>query len=225
MNKRDKEDKRKGIDIVKQPESAGISLVGGGIRIDASGKPVEAHFEQNWGRVYMVLDCSGSMAGYKIDQAKQGVLDFTKDAIRKKYLVGLIKFDTNATYLAEPTKDVSRLEAQMKSIMASGTTNMAEAIKMAHESLKNLGGSRVMVIATDGQPDNADDSLNEGKSAKRDGIEIITIGTDDAVQEFLKKLASRSDLGAKVSTDMFAKAISSAYLFLPSPTRVIPKQK
>jgi Mg-chelatase subunit ChlD len=221
----DKGDKRKGIDIVKQPDSAGISLVGEGIRIDASGKSIEAHFEQNWGKVYMVLDCSGSMAGYKIDQAKQGVLDFAKDAIRKKYLVGLIKFDTNAIHLSEPTKDVNRLEAQMKGIMASGTTNMAEAIKMAHECLKNLGCSRVMVIATDGQPDNVNDSLNEGKSAKRDGIEIITIGTDDAVQEFLKKLASRSDLGTKVSKDMFAKAISSAHLFLPSPTRMMPKQK
>lgn len=221
----DKGDKRKGIEIVKQPKSEGISLVGGGIRIDASGKPIGVHFEQNWGKVYMVLDCSGSMAGYKIDQAKQGVLDFTKDAIRKEYLVGLIKFNTHATHLSEPTKDVSRLEAQMKSITASGSTNMAEAIRMAHESLKNLGGSRVMVIATDGQPDNVNDSLNEGKSAKRDGIEIITIGTDDAVQEFLKKLASRSDLGTKVSADMFAKAISSAHLLLPGPTRMIPKQK
>lgn len=221
----DKGDKRKGIDIAKQSESTEISLVGGGIRIDASGKPVEARFEQNWGKVYMVLDCSGSMAGYKIDQARQGVLDFAKDAIRKNYLVGLIKFNTHATHLSEPTKDVASLEAQMKGITASGSTNMAEAIKTAHESLKNLGGSRVMVIVTDGQPDNANASLNQGKSAKSDGIEIITIGTDDAVQEFLKKLASRSDLGAKVSTDMFAKAISSAHLLLPIPIRILPKQK
>lgn len=221
----DKGDKRKGIDIVNQPQSAGISLVGRGIRIDASGKPIEAHFEQNWGKVYMVLDCSRSMAGYKIDQAKQGVLDFAKDAIGKKYLVGLIKFSTNATHLSELTKDIGYLEAQMKSVTASGTTNITEAIRMAHEGLKNLGGSRVMVIATDGQPDNVNDSLNEGMSAKRDGIEIITIGTDDAVQEFLKKLASRSDLGTRVSTDMFAKAISSAHLLLPSPKMMVPKQK
>jgi Mg-chelatase subunit ChlD len=221
----DKGDKRKGVNIVKQSESAGIALVGGGIRIDASGKPVEAHLEQNWGKVYMVLDCSGSMAGYKINQAKQGVLDFAKDAVRKKYLVGLIKFSTDATHLSEPTENVGNLESQMKSITASGTTNMTEAIRMAHARLKNLDGSRVMVIATDGQPDNVNDSLNEGKSAKRDDIEIITIGTDDAVQEFLKKLASRSDLGTKVSTDMFAKAISSAHLLLSSPTRIVPKQQ
>ncbi len=220
-----KGDKGKGLDISKQAESAGLSLVGRGIRIGASDKPIAAHFEQNWGRVYMVLDCSGSMAGYKMDQAKQGVLDFARDAIRKGYLVGLIEFSTDATHLSEPAKDTSRLQSQMERITASGTTNMTEAIRMAHEKLKNLGGSRVMVIATDGQPDNVDDSLNEGTSAKGDGIEIITIGTDDAVQGFLKKLASRSDLGTKVSRDMFAKAISSAHLLLPSPKMMVPKQK
>ena len=221
----DKGDKQKAIDISKQAESAGLSLVDGGIRINASGKPIEAHFEQNLGKVYMVLDCSGSMAGYKIDQAKQGVLDFAKDAMRKEYLVGLIKFSTHAAHLSEPTKDVSSLESQMRNIVASGSTNMAAAIRMAHESLRNLGGSRVMVVATDGQPDNVNDSLNEGKSAKDDGIEIITIGTDDAVQAFLKKLASRSDLGTKVPAHMFAKAISSAHLLLPSPTRIVLKEK
>lgn len=221
----DKGDKGKGIDISKQAESAGLSLVGGGVRIEASSKPIGARFEQNWGKVYMVLDCSGSMGGHKIDQAKQGVLDFAKDAIRKKYLVGLIKFSTNATRLSEPTRDVGSLESRMQSIIPSGTTNMSEAIRIAHESLRNLGGSRVMVIATDGQPDNVNESLKEGKSAKDNGIEIITIGTDDAVQGFLKKLATRSDLGTKVSADMFARAISSAHLLLPSPTGMVLNQK
>jgi len=221
----DKGDQRKGINIARKPGSTGISLTAGGIRIEASDKPVGAQFEQNWGKVYMVLDCSGSMAGYKIGQAKRGVVDFAKDAVRKKYLVGLIKFDTNATHLSEPTQEIGALESHMRGLAASGTTNMARAIRMAHESLRRLTGSRVMVIATDGQPDNVEDSLDAGKSAKRDGIEIITIGTDDAVQEFLKKLASRSDLGTKVSSDMFAKAISSAHLFLPGPTGMVPKQK
>ncbi len=221
----EKGDKKKGLEIVKQPKSAGISLVGGGIRIDALGKLVETRFEQNWGKVYMVLDCSASMVGYKIEQAKQGVLDFSKDAIRKEYLVGLIKFSSHAGHLCEPTKEINLLVTQMKGITASGSTNMVEAIRMAHKNLNNFEGSKVMVIATDGQPDNVDGSLREGLLAKNDGIEIITIGTDDAVQEFLKKLASRSELGTKVSTSMFAKAISSAHLLLPSPKAIVPKHK
>ena len=216
---------RKGIDIARELKSEGVSMVGGGIHIDASAKPIEAHFERTWGKVYMVLDCSGSMAGCKIDQAKQGILDFAADAIRKEYLVGLVRFNTHATHLSEPTKDTACLESHMRGITASGSTNMAEAISLAHKMLKTLDGSRVIVIATDGQPDNVNDAIKEGQSAKLDGIEIITIGTDDAVQEFLKKLASRTDLGTKVSTDMFAKAISSAYLLLPSPTRIVPRKK
>ncbi len=218
-------EKKKGIEIAKQQPSKSVSIVGGGIRIEASGKAMETQFGDKWGRVYMVLDCSGSMAGYKLEQARKGVLDFAKDAIRKEYMTGLIKFDTTAVNLCDPVKDIAYLEARLKSVLPSGSTNMVDAIKMAHERLKDLECSRVIVIATDGQPDNVNESLNEGKSAKHDGIEIITIGTDDAVQEFLKKLASRSELGTKVSTDMFAKAISSAHLLLPSPRTIVPKHK
>jgi Mg-chelatase subunit ChlD len=221
----EKYEKQKGIEIIKQPKSSGISLIGGGIRINASDKPIESHFKENWGKVYMVLDCSGSMAGDKLDQAKLGILDFAKDAIKKEYLVGLIKFNTRASHLCEPTKDINPLKIQLQGIVAAGSTNMTEAIGLAHENLKKLDGSRVMVIATDGQPDNVDASLKEGDAAKKNGIEIIMIGTDDAVQEFLKKLASRSELGTKVSKDMFAKAISSAHLLLPSPRTIVPKHK
>jgi Mg-chelatase subunit ChlD len=217
------DNKRTGISITKQSKTEGVSLVGGGIRIDALGKPIETVFRENWGKVYMVLDCSASMSGYKLDQAKQGVQDFAKDAIRKEYLVGLIKFSSRATHLCEPTKEVNRLEISMKDIIATGSTNMVDAIRMARENLRTFDGSKAMVIATDGQPDNVDASLKEGLLAKRDGVEIITIGTDDAVQEFLKKLASRSDLGKKVTSQMFAKAISSAHLLLPSPKSIKPK--
>ena len=216
---------RTGIDIAKELQSEGVSLVRGGIRIDASARPVEARFETTWGRVYMLLDCSGSMAGYKIDQAKRGITDFAADAVRKKYLVGLIKFDTHTTHLSEPTHDTTRLESHMKGIRPAGSTNMAAAIRLAHTMLKALDAPRVIVIATDGQPNNANDAIREGESAKRDGIEIITIGTDDAVQAFLKKLASRTDLGTKVPAEMFAKAISSAHLLLPGPLKMVPTQK
>ena len=219
-----RDDKKRGIEIMKQQPASGVSIVGGGIRIDASGKAIETQFGVKWGRVYMVLDCSGSMTGYKLEQAKGGVLDFAKDAIRKEYLTGLIKFDSLATHICEPMKDISYLDRQLKNIFASGSTNMVDAIKMAHDKLKNLECSKAIVIATDGQPDNVEESIRAGKLAKDDGIEIITIGTDDADQQFLKKLASRDELGTKVSREMFAKAISSAYKLLPSPKMIVPKR-
>ncbi len=61
-----------------------------------------------------MLDCSASMTGYKLEQAREGVLDFAKDAIRKEYLTGLIKFNSLAMHICEPTKDISYLERHPK---------------------------------------------------------------------------------------------------------------
>ena len=74
-----KDGKKNGVQIRKQQPGSGVSLVGGGIRIDASAKAVETQFNVQWGTVYMLLDCSSSMTGYKLEQAKAGTIDFAKE--------------------------------------------------------------------------------------------------------------------------------------------------
>jgi hypothetical protein len=56
--------------------------------------------------------------------------------------------------------------------------------------------------------------------AKADKIDIITIGTDDADQTFLKNLASSTQLGSKVSREAFSSTISSSVKLLPLPKRI-----
>lgn len=46
-------------------------------------------------------------------------------------------------------------------------------------------------------------------------IDIIAVGTDDADSSFLKKLASRNDLGIKVLRPKFEKGIIQAARSLP----------
>ena len=86
----------------------------------------------------------------------------------------------------------------------------------ANERIISSGG-----FHTDGQPDKVGAALKAGQAAKDDGIDIITIGTDDADQEFLKKLASRADLGRRVSQEKFAQGIASASQLLPPPRTII----
>jgi len=175
--------------------------------------------ENMGGIVYLVVDCSGSMEGYKMDQAKQGILEFAQDAIKKDYPVGLIKFSSTATHLCEPKSNVEDLSAYLDDMDANGSTNMAAAIAMANEHLNDTRYTRVMVIVTDGRPDRTQFALQAGQIAKNEGIDIITIGTDDADVSFLKKLATNEDFGSKVSSEQFAKAIGSAHLLLPDPNR------
>ncbi|MCL2707433.1 MAG: hypothetical protein FWE97_04670, partial [Dehalococcoidia bacterium] len=72
-------------------------------------------------------------------------------------------------------------------------------------------------------PDNSAATLKTSQQAKEDGIDLIAIGTDDANQEFLGKLATKQGLAAKVSSDMFAQAIASASSLLPSPRGIVSR--
>ena len=51
---------------------------------------------------------------------------------------------------------------------------------------------------------------------KRDGIEIIAVGTVDADYEFLKQLASRDSLAEIVGNKELGAGITRAAKFLPS---------
>jgi molecular chaperone DnaK len=205
----------KGIEITKRGTDSRIAISPHGVEIRSEGKPVSGTVAGG-GYVYLVVDCSTSMeAGDKLIQAKKGAMNFANEARRNGYLTGLIKFDSSASHLCEPVREVSFLERQLKNIEADGSTNMAEAIHLAFQKLRNRSGLRVMVIATDGMPDSQEEALREAKQAKRARIDIITVGTDDADKDFLRKLASRTNLGVKVSREQFGKGISSAAKMLP----------
>lgn len=216
-------EKNTGIQITNKPASKEISIVDGGIKIQASSKPISVGFAVNYGKVYLVIDCSGSMKGEKLSEAKLGILGFTRDAFKKDYRVGLIKFSEKAEHLSEPTAEIGVLQNALRNLNAGGATNLTAAIKMAHSKLKDFMGIKVMVIATDGMPESVKTSLEAAEQAKAAGIQILTIGTDDADQEFLQQLASRSELSSKVNSDMFASAITSASLLLTSPKSLKPK--
>jgi len=211
---------KKGIELTNITNSSGISITVGNTKLSTQGRPVNVRFEKQMSYVYLVIDTSGSMVGDKLEQVKKGVIDFAKDAFRKEYAVGLISFNTFAKHVCEPTFEMAIMKDKIREMYATGSTNMADAIKIAHDHLKKLDNTRVIVIATDGLPDNAQDALLEGTKAKEDKIDIITIGTDDANQEFLKRLATRADLGKKVTREVFSQAISSASNLLPPPKSV-----
>jgi len=213
----------RGIDIVKLQGQGGISITVGGESVSAQGKPLNVRFTKKQAYVYLAIDCSGSMQGNKLEQAKHGILRFADEALKNGYRVGLISFDTEARIICDPVSDIQILTSGVRAMRVGGSTNMVKAIKLAHDNLKGLEGTRVIVFATDGMPDNVNAAIKAAQSAKDNGIDFIAIGTDDANQSFLGNLATRQDLAARVSRDMFAHAIASASNLLPSPRELSKK--
>jgi len=175
------------------------------------------------GLAYLLIDSSGSMSGDKLNQAKKGGIRFTENALSQNYSIGIIKFDSNAVDICKPQKDFKNIKDAVRSIETEGSTDLTAALEIAFSAFAKANGNRVIVVLTDGVPDDADTALAVGEKAKACGIDIICIGTDDADQDFLSRLASQKGFGLKVPSSQFEKSISSAALFLPAPQYDIVK--
>ncbi len=206
----------KGIEIVNVSHSEWVPALGGGIEIQILSEPK--------GFAYLALDCSGSMEDEKITQARRGAFEFARGARAKGYAVGLIAFSDEAIHLCDPQVDVARLSAHLESVQVGSATNMADALSVALRKLKERTGNRAVVLVTDGQPnrgepDPIEATLRAARALKDAGIEIITIGTDDADAVFLKQIATRSDLSVMVESKQLGRGISDATMMLPGGPR------
>lgn len=180
------------------------------------GGKVEPYPQPNRAVAFLLVDCSSSMEGNKMRQAKEGAFGFAESAIKKHYSVGLISFADSAEPLAEPQNEPAAFEECLRGLQASGGTNMTDAIEMASRKLQLQEGTRAIVIVTDGMPNSKETCLSAAARAKSAGIEIITIGTDGADVDFLQRLSTRSDLAVAVAAHELKGGITHAATLLPS---------
>ena len=202
------------VKVEGDPEKPRIVQSGNEVRIRHTDQAISVSLKET-GSVYLAVDCSGSMEGDKLRQAKRGAMDFAKGARKKGYATGLIRFDTMAVHLCESQHNISVLERHLETMVASGSTNMTHAIELAREKLRDRSGIRVIVVVTDGMPDKPQRALRGAGRAKKEGIDIITIGTDDADSAFLGRLASRRGLARVVQRDKLGAGIASTAEMLP----------
>jgi Mg-chelatase subunit ChlD len=161
--------------------------------------------------VYLLIDVSGSMSGSNILMAKKGAKAFAFSAIEKGHHAGLISFGSFAEYLCDPTDSKEAISQKIGLLHVAGSTNMAEALRMAHKCFADIRPDlATVVLATDGIPDSVNDALREADILKSHGVTIITIGTDGADEIFLKQIASADDLVNVVENQQFEDAISKA---------------
>ncbi len=186
-----------------------VTMMGRGIEIRRAGRPVENSVLRG-GAVYLVIDCSGSMAGDKLAEARKGAIDFSSEALVKRYAIGMISFASEANHICEPRQELANVQRHLPGLEAGGSTNMASGIKLATVKLTGRPAPRAMVVITDGMPDHEEKALDAAREAKEQGIDIMTVGTDDADREFLEKLASRKDLVVVVKSEKLGQGITSA---------------
>jgi Mg-chelatase subunit ChlD len=159
--------------------------------------------------VLLLIDTSGSMAGDKVLQAKNGANDFCKSAIGRGYCTGLAVFGDRAAMVCDPTVETDDFERKVAAlrvgIVGSGT-NLTAGLDLAGKFKKLTA----VVVVTDGQPNNPKSALQSAAVLKQNGVEIICIGTDDADKTFLDQLATRKDLAVHVKAESIRTSVGQA---------------
>jgi Ca-activated chloride channel family protein len=150
--------------------------------------------------VALVLDRSGSMAGWKIVAARRAAARMVDSLCqRDRFLV--LAFDDVVESLGDPPEgaplqagsDRNRFRAVelLAGLGARGGTHMAGPLVLALDRLGPAvpGRDRVLVLVTDGQVGNEDQILRQ-LAPRLGDVRVYTVGIDSSVNEgFLKRLA------------------------------------
>jgi uncharacterized protein YegL len=140
----------------------------------------------------IVIDCSGSMAGDSIEQAKQA-LEGILDALQPHDRVTLIAFGSTTRVLSDqllPCNNTNLAEAKdfAKQLAANmGGTEIGKALRHAYDAVRGSESANIFLV-TDGEVSSWK-SVVQG--AKRSGHRIFTVGVGSAVSEaFVRELAA-----------------------------------
>jgi len=142
-------------------------------------------------QVALVMDCSGSMYGANIQNAKQAALGFAQTTLSSpNRQIAVVAFPGGVK--STPTAEMDRLKWAIDSLTPIGSTPLSEGLGDARNLLRPRAGvQRVFVVMTDGHPDDPDATVAEIHRLRTSGARIITIGVGDQVQQnFLASLAS-----------------------------------
>ena len=167
------------------------------------------------GTVYLLLDCSSSMGcDGKLAQLKRGSLRFFLEAWARQYAVGAIGFGSGVFGVSGATRNFYAFQKQIMALHADGRTNMDAAIRTGTWRLRLRRGHRVLILITDGQPNNPEATLQAATIARRLEIELIVIATTGADQDFLFTLNPNPELTMYVERKALEEGIASTVVHL-----------
>ncbi|MFZ2959773.1 MAG: VWA domain-containing protein [Candidatus Ozemobacteraceae bacterium] len=151
----------------------------------------------------IVLDCSGSMVGKKIEDAKAAAL-FAISQLGPNDSFSLVTFDTVARVVipsGKPDVFTEGTRSMIRAIQPNNCTNLFDGLLLgASEVKKQWGTGRVnrLILLSDGManvgPSSTSDIASLGQSLARAGISVTTLGIGrDYNQELLTRLALMSE--------------------------------
>ncbi|AGX03833.1 hypothetical protein B14911_00755 [Bacillus sp. NRRL B-14911] len=140
----------------------------------------------------IVMDRSGSMAGSKLELAKEAAAR-SVELLREKDTLGFIAFDDRPWVIVEtgPLEDKKDAVDKIGSVTPGGGTEIFTSLEKAYEELENLKLQRKhIILLTDGQSARSTDYESMIETGKENNITLSTVALgSDADRNLLEELA------------------------------------
>ncbi len=150
----------------------------------------------------IVLDRSGSMAGSKLEKAKEAAIEALRRLDREDFFSVVVYDHTVQTVVqAQKARQVESIEALIRSIRSGGNTALFGGVSQgAAQVRKNLGGDYVhrIILLSDGiantGPSSPEDLGRLGAALLKENISVTTVGVGtDYNEDLMTRLSESSD--------------------------------
>lgn len=180
--------------------------------------PVGPHLGALQGRysggvVMLCIDVSGSMHGKPITEAVRGAKAFVAEAVRARYKVGVMLWNTRVVDLADPTPDgEAALKLLDRTRGASGGNHLIGPLSHCHQILGQFldEPDRVVALFGDGDLTPKDQVLREVAQMKAENIRFVTRGLGKAAAREFAEVSSQEEADVEVNgVDELADGIAT----------------
>lgn len=140
-----------------------------------------------------VLDKSGSMNGTPLSQSKSAIRSCIA-SLSDETNMNLVTFSNDGNLECNLSQSKYLVMNLVEGVNAQGGTNIASGLKAALDSLRGAGGTRVVILLSDGHDQEESMSIMDSVlgQAVGDDIVVYTIGLEGCDEPYLQNIANRT---------------------------------
>lgn len=174
----------------------------------------------------IVVDCSGSMAGGKLEEVKAAAVQFAGRQDLARDSIAVVAFASGARVAVGLSHDKAAIEGALDGLESrGGTTEMDQGLEAAMAQLEGISSGRNILLFTDGEPDRRAPTIAAARACRDRGIRIVAVATDDANIAFLHRLTGDAAQVFWTDAGSYGAGFESAEKIIYRPPTIVESSR